>query len=803
MNNFIAYTCNRFYSYAIKYRKSVFALLLLLPFCSFLLFSNTSMSNSSADLLPDSSAYLEKTAEGMDLAPFSRFFYVDIHSKNSEKEQLLQLADLIENKLMSYGLEPLYFYKEIEPESILKFFPHFFSEEAENYLQMLLNEDNISQTLTNSFNSAATFATKDLVPWLRADPLNTRQFLLDKLPHTGRQSKKNIGHYALSEDEEHILLVFAPQFSVHDTEKSAAVYNEILRINAELPEGFSINTNGSLVHTALNTLVIESDIQKIAFFSLLGLSIVFLYFIRSFAGIWLLVAPLFAISISLGIVSLFSASISGIALGFGASVLSIAEDYSVHMHYALRLEHDKRKIFENLSLPLFHGFLLNGTGFCVLLFSSVPAVRQLALFALCSLFIGFLFALFILPLLPSFDKRKNEKNIELQASSINKKEEKSLPIAWRCTVLALLLSSLCVFLFFSLNLDTSPRSMGVKLDKEVANALEFQEVWGSDSGSIIILENVDHVDEEKLFQQARALENAFEEFEILDKSELSSIADFMISAENQEENIMRWNNFIEKRGIEIKNAVFSINKEKNIPSVFFEPFVQNLHTISDKEAQTFDTITLSNDTLTTLFSLFFINDSKKIRTILMTDKKITQADFDKALTSLLDVEIDATLLSPALLESEIRTTFYNEAKYIPLTFLLCALILFLVFRKPIKTLLALLPALFSICIVLSVLYLSNNPLTLGSLIALLIVLGLSLDHGILLSHSIEHSMNLGTHKALFVSSLTTLLGMGLLAFSSHPTLQDMGIVIFIGLLAEIGASFFVLPLVCKKEKIYV
>lgn len=82
--------------------------------------------------------------------------------------------------------------------------------------------------------------------------------------------------------------------------------------------------------------------------------------------------PAFAASFALGGMTLLSPALSGLALGFGASVLGVAEDYAVHMHFALRSGDSVESVLEHITPPLFQGYLVNASGFAVLLLSGIP-----------------------------------------------------------------------------------------------------------------------------------------------------------------------------------------------------------------------------------------------------------------------------------------------------------------------------------------------------------------------------------------------------------------------------------------------
>ena len=81
-----------------------------------------------------------------------------------------------------------------------------------------------------------------------------------------------------------------------------------------------------------------------------------------------------------------------------------------------------------------------------------------------------------------------------------------------------------------------------------------------------------------------------------------------------------------------------------------------------------------------------------------------------------------------------------------------------------------------------------------------IIFGLALDHGIMTSHALETGEGLGITRAVVISSITALIGMGVLALAEHPALRSMGITIAAGLAAELAAAVLLVPLCYREER---
>ena len=93
---------------------------------------------------------------------------------------------------------------------------------------------------------------------------------------------------------------------------------------------------------------------------------------------------------------------------------------------------------------------------------------------------------------------------------------------------------------------------------------------------------------------------------------------------------------------------------------------------------------------------------------------------------------------------------------------------------------------------IAVLGLFNIPLTLFSILALMIVLGIGMDYVIFLAESRDNRFS-ATMLALSLSAITTILSFGLLSLSSTPAVHYFGVTVLVG----ISVSFLLSPIVIK------
>jgi len=85
-----------------------------------------------------------------------------------------------------------------------------------------------------------------------------------------------------------------------------------------------------------------------------------------------------------------------------------------------------------------------------------------------------------------------------------------------------------------------------------------------------------------------------------------------------------------------------------------------------------------------------------------------------------------------------------------------------------------------------------------NLVAVPVVIGIGIDNGVHLVHRWQEEQNMeralaGVGRAVLMSSLTTMIGFGNIAFYNMPGMASMGVVLFSGVATCLLATLLVLP----------
>ncbi|MBQ4616129.1 MAG: hypothetical protein IJB29_05400 [Mailhella sp.] len=759
-----------------KRRGLVLALFVtLMAACAFFT-SRITPDSSIAAFFPDSSSRSVQLSRLLERSPLTRLIFVDIEAE--KEELLLQAADQIVHAIPADMAQPLSFVpKDIKPENVLALLPSFFDEEMERRLSRL-DQEAMRTLLEEDKALLGSLASSFVMPWVQKDPLQLRSLLAERIPE-GKLGLSASSPYPISEDSRHMLLLFRPADHTFAAASASALVNRLESVGRELSQGVSLTMSGGPLHTAMNARTVENDISRIVSLSLVGLAVLYFLMIRSVAALWLVLIPAAATLTASGLSSLFWPSVSALALGFGASLMGLAEDYATHMLFGLRHGEHPAKTHSILARPLFVSCLLNLSGFFLLLFSGIPAVRQLALFSIISLGAGCLMAVFLLPLLPQTTCQSADK-----AASLHR--DPRFPSAVRVTVCTLFLcAGLAVFMPHA-KLDFSPRTLGAHTQELLDNAEQIRSRWSMAAGTALAVRGASFDD---------ALENVEEISARLRASgvELTSPSDFLPTPKEQSANLMRWKNWLEGTGKEFFSRLDSAAASAGFSPNAFHPFRQMMH--APAHPTSLETLRSLSGDMAELF--LFLAEEASYAVISLAD---LPQDFP--LDSVLKPELadQAFLLAPLAVERAIENLFHEEKTLIGLTILFSLAALCLSQRSLLRTMLMVVSPLTSVLAVLAVFLLLGKSFTLTACVSIPIVLGLSIDHGIMVVHALESGMELGIRKAVTLSTLTALLSMGLLAFAEHPALNSMGTVILTGLLAELFSALVLLPLLCKEDR---
>lgn len=557
---------------------------------------------------------------------------------------------------------------------------------------------------------------------------------------------------------EHENTPYALYFFRLDSEKIMQQGSAVLEAIDELKDSLKQNCQASLIisglplFSAAAAVEAQNELAYLGLLSTLGIiAIAWFWFGNLKALLLILAVSAQAFLLAVAATLLILGKVHLITLVFGTTLIGITVDYSAH-YLCTRLgqsdsaEESLKALLPSLTLAL----LSTALGFALMASTPFPGLTQIAVFCVTGVASAYAAVVLWLPLLASgsfpFRKRLQKLTAELLSLPAFETLSKRTLVA-----IAALFIVLCTAGFVKLELKTSLYDLNNPPEDLLRQAATLSQVMNTPSLSQYFLIEASNP-EELLQKEERLIEriNQLSDKEV----RLISAADWIMS---------------EKRAQEARQAYRSsclsvselFNNLLGAPlgcELVSNPFNERLKIAESLNA--LPPLRLTDDKASALVLIAGIHKDNLDRIKALEDPAdgVYFKNYPQQISELLAryCERIAWLLAAAALGTVILLTirFKNQA-----------------WR-------AYCPCLCGIALTMATLGLLGYGLSLFSLLACVLLLGLGLDYGIFLTANPQG--NSRTVAAVTFAVLTTLLSFGLLAFSSTPALKSFGLCIMIG-----------------------
>jgi len=187
-----------------------------------------------------------------------------------------------------------------------------------------------------------------------------------------------------------------------DFGKALAIEARLREAAAALPPGVGLKAISGHRYTLANSQTIRRDLTTILTFSSLAIFGIYVWFLRTRLALFVFLVPMTVLVMATAGVSLMPGGVFAITLGFGGVLLGIADEYAMHVFFAVRQPGaDQARAVGAAARPVVMGGLATAAAFGVMAFSSLPGQRQLAIFCLVGIGASLLVSLVVLPHLVS------------------------------------------------------------------------------------------------------------------------------------------------------------------------------------------------------------------------------------------------------------------------------------------------------------------------------------------------------------------------------------------------------------------
>jgi len=331
-------------------------------------------------------------------------------------DRVVQFSDEFTDRLLKSGHFTRVENGKNQTETVEIFFNLYFkrrymlaSEEPEKFIPQWITDPGLNQaasTLKSKLRSPMSSFISRIAP---IDPYLLMPRILERVQAEGKKIQPYRIHDRYSGKDGRTLLILAQ--TIEDpfhTRQQTQVIDEVLEIFHELRKEFKAQIQ--MEYTGINRFSIDGerlirrDINRAFFISSCGVIILFLVFFRNIFVLFIAISPaIFGVVFSLGLCTAMFGKLHGLTIAFGASLIGICIDYSVHIlnHFWLADSpgHIKQGMPVHLKKSLIMSCVTTLIGFMAMGFSDFPGIRQIAFFAVAGIGFAFLYSIIMIPIL--------------------------------------------------------------------------------------------------------------------------------------------------------------------------------------------------------------------------------------------------------------------------------------------------------------------------------------------------------------------------------------------------------------------
>jgi predicted exporter len=617
---------------------------------------------------------------------------------------------------------------------------------------------------------------------IRKDPLGVNSRVLARLyaltSSLGYRMEIKNGHF-VHPDGRQLLLIFETSASVTSLDGSEALAKHLEALRASPPPGVAITPISPQIHTYQNDQLMRRDMRWIGSMDIIGFLLFFIVVCRDWRVAAVFILPAITIVIAIGVCALIYPNLSVMVMGLTATMAGSAVDYGIFVYTAIKKGHDWRDDIRRIRLHLLLSLLTTLGVFFALMFSNIPAFRQLGWLTSISLILAMFAAVFVLPVVI----RPGGKILAM-GSGIPLRDWGRKMVS--VTVFAGILFLAALYCARTIRFDSDvSRLDGVSADVRLAES-NFQRTWGRSDAELALVV----VSGKSLEEAEEASDDVYRKLSIpfADK-QFVSLTSFWPWAATRAANIERWKQFWSPQRVEkLKQELAVAGQPYGFAANAYDPFFQGLSAAPDKDQ--------SRQILASIEDQFIAKSNGEWQILSYFPDT---AENVAAATALLHNRPDVQVISRRAIGQAFAESAASETRIlvgVSLAFIITALLVLT--RSIAKSILVMLPATAGIVAMLAALTMMGLSMNVVSVIAAIVVLGLCSDYGIFAVFSWDEGETVFGQgmTSMHLSSVTTLIGAAALLFAKHPALFLVGVSLTSGLLTGYLMAFLVVPGIC-------
>lgn len=669
----------------------------------------------------------------------------------------------------------------------------------------LLDPENIDAAIGRWHRDLLQLGAIGQSGYIGRDPLGLKDLLLARLLFLApSQNARVYQGQLMSNDGRHLLISAVPSESATDTAFARRLSELLARTGEQVrrsfaPRGITVTlTSVGAYRAALdNEVIIRADVRNAILFATLGIAVLLLMaFPRPLIGLLSLLPAAVGTMTAFFVWSLMHRSISIMVLGFGGAIISITVDHGIA--YLLFLDRPEKAYGKTASREVWAvGLLATLTtvgAFMALSFSDFEVFRQLGQFAALGITFSFLFVhtVFprIFPLLPASRPRR---------LPLPKAADRLFGLgpagAWTAVVF------LGVMAFFArpgFNADVS--TMNTVSQASLDAEKKVMAVWGDIFNKVYLLTEADSLPAlQAEGDRLLALMEAEPEARLPDQAFLPSM--FFPGPQRRTANLADWKQFWNAGRVDaLQRSLADATEHYGFARHAFDRFLIAV-THPGKYLKDGDGAGIPE----AFFSLMGIARDPKTGMYRQFTSLVLPADYSGQ-RFFTRYGASAAIFDPGLFSRHLGDLMIRTFSRLIYIIAPAVFILLLVFFLDIRlTLISMVPVVFSMICTLGTLTLMGRSLDIPSLMLAIIILGMGIDYALFLVRSYQrygrpdHPSFTLIRSAVIMTSASTLIGFGVLAFARHSLLRSAGITSLLGIGYSALGAFLLLPPLLRRR----
>lgn len=684
-------------------------------------------------------------------------------------------------------------------DNILNHLPVYLTDKDYETIDTLITKESVKKNLEQNIktlSSPAGFALKKVIA---ADPSGISFLGLKKLQQLQYDDTFELYEsYIMTKDKKHLLFFITPSNPPSNTGKNVLLLNGLDKITDSLAAEFKTVNSCYFGATAVSVGNAQ-QLRKDNLFTQ-GITVIFLvvfiawYFRKKRAPLLMMLPVAFGALFALMCFYFLHGKISVIALGTGSVVLGIAINYSMHVFNHYRHANNIREVIKDLAMPMTVGSVTTIGDFFLLQFVKSELLKELGLFAAFSLIGAALCSLIFLPHLIATKKEKEEHAHHHEPPTwLDKIASHNFRHSKKLIFLIVLLTIAFAYTSQYVKFETDMSRMNFMQEKLQKAEAQLNNINAHALQSVYIVSTGKNLDE-----ALAKNEDAIKELDVLKQqgaiNRYAGVSSVIISGALQKQRIDKW------------NAYWTAEKKQHL----LEALQQEGELLGYKSTA-FDNF--KNNTLNKNFSPASEAELDEVRKNFLSDYIIelpgkamvvnlvkTDNEHKSAIYKAFDKKKDVTAIDKQYLTSKLVENVRQDFNSIAwMSSILVFSMLLITYGRIELALVTFIPMVITWIWILGIMGLFGIHFNIINIIISTLIFGLGDDYSIFIMDGLLQEYKTGKKilasykSSIFLSAITTVVGLGVLIFAKHPALKSIALISIIGMLCVVLISQILIP----------